>query len=246
MVTKKRTRNGEFSNPFLVQEVRFNSTPAQSAFKVGYDDCDIALRGIGAALPVIIKNESEIAVINGSVEHLINSAFAEIRAESARIKKIAEDNGIELGKVGYTSALTFEVKVTSSKSGQYLQMLRELDSLIGLLHASWLAGFISDDQKAKMERQWRRKVLAVAAEIKNISIRAFRAAQLVKDAESGEDGEYDVGSTEEANAAASTAKATRPKKTTPKKTASTNEDSSPQVSPAESSSNQTSVEVVAA
>lgn len=177
MATKRRTRADEFSNPFLVQEVRFNSSPAQSAFKSGYGDCDIALRGISAALPVIVKNENEIMAVSGAVDHLINGVFAEIRAEAARIKKISEDNGIELGMVNYTNALSFEVQITSSKSGQYLQMIRELDNLIGLLHAAWLAGFISDDQKAKLERQWRRKVLSVSSEIKEISIRAFRAAQ---------------------------------------------------------------------
>ena len=212
MATRKRARGSEFSNPFLVQEVRFNSSPAQSVFKVGYGDCDIALRGIGAALPVIIRNDSEIAVINGAVEHLMNNAFTEIRTEVARIKKIAEDNGIELGKVSYTSALSFEVQITSSKSGQYLQMIRELDNLIGLLHAAWLAGFISDEQKAKMERQWRKKVLSVSTGIKGISTRAFRAAQNAKDSDTDEDeGDGQDGDSEDA-VAAKPVKAKKPAK----------------------------------
>lgn len=228
MATKKRTRSREFSNPFLVQEVRFNSSPAQSVFKVGYGDCDIALRGIGAALPVIIKNDNEIAVINGAVEHLINGAFAEIRTEAARIKKIAEDNGIELGKVNYTSALSFEVQITSSKSGQYLQMIRELDNLIGLLHAAWLAGFISDEQKAKMERLWRKKVLSVSTGIKGISTRAFRAAQNAKDSEQdGDDGDEQNGTDKDAVAD----KPVKAKKSAKKSTAATMDNADTSVTP---------------
>jgi len=51
----------------------------------------------------------------------------------------------------------------------------ELDDLICLVHSAWIAGFIADDAKSGLERQWRRKAVGVAAEIKNITNRAFRA-----------------------------------------------------------------------
>ena len=63
---------------------------------------------------------------------------------------------------------------------QYLQMIRELDRLMELVHSTWLAGFIADDAKGALERQWRRKTLGVSAEITAILARAFSAAQKLK------------------------------------------------------------------
>jgi hypothetical protein len=59
-------------------------------------------------------------------------------------------------------------------------MIRELDRLMELVHSTWLAGFIADDAKGALERQWRRKTLGVSAEITAILARAFSAAQKIK------------------------------------------------------------------
>ena len=59
-------------------------------------------------------------------------------------------------------------------------MIRELDRLMELVHSTWLAGFIADDARGALERQWRRKTLGVSAEISAILARAFSAAQKLK------------------------------------------------------------------
>jgi hypothetical protein len=175
-----RKKADEFSNPFLTQDVKIHSSPAQAVFKNGYEKCDSALRSLSVVLPAVLKNDNEIMTVNGAVDHLINNAFANLRNESARLKKIAEDNGIEIGRVNYTNVTTYQAKITCNKSCQYLQMIRELDRLMELVHSTWLAGFIADDAKGALERQWRRKTLGVSAEISAILVRAFSAAQKLK------------------------------------------------------------------
>ena len=175
-----KRKSDEFSNPFLTQEVKLHSSPAQAVFENGYEKCDSALRSLSVVLPAVLKNDNEIMAVNGAVDHLINNAFANLRNESARLKKVAEDNGIEIGRVNYTNVTTYQAKITCNKSGQYLQMIRELDRLMELVHSTWLAGFIADDSKGALERQWRRKTLEVSAEISAILARAFSAAQKLK------------------------------------------------------------------
>jgi hypothetical protein len=175
-----KKKSDEFSNPFLTQEVKIHSSPAQTVFENGYEKCDSALHSLSVVLPAVLKSDNEIMTVNGAVDHLINNAFANLRNESARLKKIAEDNGIEIGRVNYTNVTTYQAKITCNKSGQYLQMIRELDRLIELVHSTWLAGFIADDAKGALERQWRRKTLGVSAEISAILARAFSAAQKLK------------------------------------------------------------------
>lgn len=167
-------RKIEFSNLFIQKTVSLNTTPAQLAFDTAFDDCAVSMRNLSAVLPIIIKNQSDMMAVNGAVDHLINNALAELRKEAAQIKKIADDNGIEMGKLNYTNAVLVDANLTSPKIGQYLQIIIELDELICLAHSAWFAGFIQDDAKSSMERKWRRKAIGVAAQIKNITNRAFK------------------------------------------------------------------------
>ncbi|NCN89714.1 MAG: hypothetical protein GW936_09815, partial [Gallionella sp.] len=72
------------------------------AYETAFDACAMSLRNLSTIVPSITKNQSDMMAVNGAVEHLLNNAFANIRKESARIKKIADDNGIEMGKLSYT------------------------------------------------------------------------------------------------------------------------------------------------
>lgn len=174
LATKRKT---DFSNPYVLRMLKLNTTPAQMVFENTFDDCSVALRNLSSVLPTLVKNQTEMTAVNGAVDNLINSLLADLRKESARIKKIADDNGIELGKLHYTSVQDVQAKLTCNKAGQFLQVISELDDVVGLVHSAWFAGFIPDDVKSSLERQWRRKAVGVAAEIKNITNRAFRANQ---------------------------------------------------------------------
>ncbi len=173
--TQAAKRKIEFSNPYIQKTVALNTTPAQLAFDTAFDECAVAMRNLSAVLPTIVKNQSDMMAVNGAVDHLINNALAELRKESAQLKKIADDNGIELGKLSYSNAVSVDAKLTCHRAGQYLQIITELDGLICLVHSAWFAGFIADDVKSSMERKWRRKAIGVAAEIKSITNRAFKA-----------------------------------------------------------------------
>jgi len=168
-------RKMEFSNPYLLKAVALSTTPAQLVYETAFDECAVSMRNLSSVLPTLIKNHSDMMAVNGAVEHLINNAMADLRKESARIKKIADDNGIQMGRLHYSNVVQAQAKLTCNKAGQYLQIIVELDDLICLVHSAWIAGFIADDAKSGLERQWRRKAVGVAAEIKNITNRAFRA-----------------------------------------------------------------------
>lgn len=201
------------SNPFVLKMVLLNTTPAQLVFDSSFDDCSVEMRRLSCILPTVVTNPSEMKAVNGAVDNLINNALAELRKESAQIKKIADDNGIELGKLNYSNKNQKNAKLTCNKAGQYLQIITELDELISLIHSAWFAGFIADDAKSSMERKWRRKAIGVAAEIKNITNRAFKAHNN-KNIESESDdaallGESSAG---DSDAAATTEKPKRVKK----------------------------------
>jgi|GEM_PF-1394966 len=167
-------RKIKFSNPYDKKKVLLNTTPAQMAFYTAFDECAKALRNLSSVLPVIVKDQSDMMVVNGAVDHLINKAMADLRNEAAQIRKIADDNGIEMGRLSYTNAVNVDARLTCYRASQYLLLITEMDALICLIHSAWFAGFVTDDAKSRMERKWRRRVIGVAAEIRNIKNRAFK------------------------------------------------------------------------
>lgn len=173
-------RIAAFSNPFLEREVILHTTPAQMVFDAAFDECAISMRNLSSVLPTLIKSGSEMLAVNGAVDHQLNVTMADIRKEEARIQKIAENNGIQIDKLNYTNVVKHQARLTCGKAGQYLQLIVEMDKMLCTVHSAWFAGFIPDDAKASLERQWRRKVISVAAEIGNITNRAFRAAEKSK------------------------------------------------------------------
>jgi hypothetical protein len=183
VVARGVKRSVSFSNPFNVREVIFYTTPAQLVYETSFDACADSMRSLSAVLPSVAKNTGEMMAVNGAVDHLTNSAMAEIRKEVARIKKIAEDNGIQIERLSYSNSMRYPAKLTCSKASVYLQMILELDELMCLVHSAWFAGFIADDAKASLERQWRRKISGVSAEVQAIAARAFRATIKSRDSD---------------------------------------------------------------
>lgn len=172
----RKMTSADFSNPYLIQKIRINSTPAQLVFVNGFERCDTALRSLSVVLPALQKDALAIKAVNDAVAQLFATALQEIRVEQARVQKIAEDNGMGSDPLNYTNSAEYPARISGSKSGLYIQLVRELDKLIGQIHSLWLVGFMADDAMNAAERHWRRKTLSVAMEIEKMETRAFNAA----------------------------------------------------------------------
>lgn len=171
----RRMTSADFSNPYLIQKIRINSTPAQLAFVDGFERCDTALRSLSVVLPVLQKDALAIKAVNDAIAQLFATASQEIRVEQARVQKIAEDNGMGGDPLNYTKAAEYPARITGSKSGLYLQLVRELDKLIGKIHSLWLVGFMADDAMSAAEQQWQRRISSVALDVVKMEARAFQA-----------------------------------------------------------------------
>lgn len=171
----RKMTSADFSNPYLIQKIRINSTPAQLAFVDGFERCDTALRSLSVVLPILQKDALAIKAVNDAVAQLFATALQELHKEQARVQKIAEDNGMGGDSLNYTNSAEYPARISGSKSGLYLQLIRELDRLVGQIHSLWLVGFMADDAMNAAERHWRRKTLSVAMEVAKMEARAFQA-----------------------------------------------------------------------
>ncbi len=163
------------SRPFLIQKALLNSLHAQQIFDRGYEMCANALFSLSVVLR-FIGTEEQAQEVDGMVDALLNQALEGIQKESLRLKEIAESNGIETS-IGYTSAKTFDVQITSPRSIKYLAIIREFDGMMANMDALWLSCILTDGQYARGVYEWKRRILRLAGQIRQIATRAVLAAR---------------------------------------------------------------------
>lgn len=163
------------SRPFLTQMALLNSLHAQQIFERGYEMCANALFSLSVVLR-FIGTEEQAQEVDAMVDALIDQALDGIQKESARLKEIAESNGIET-TIGYTSAKTVDVQITSPRSIKYLAIIREFDGMMANMDALWLSCVITDTQYARGVYEWKRRILRLAGQVRQIATRAVLAAR---------------------------------------------------------------------
>jgi len=163
------------SRPFLTQKALLNSLHAQQIFERGYEMCANALFSLSVVLR-FIGTEEQAQEVDAMVDALINQALEGIQKESARLKEIAESNGIET-TIGYTSAKTVDVQITSPRSIKFLAIIREFDGMMANMDALWLSCVITDTQYARGVYEWKRRILRLAGQVRQIATRAVLAAR---------------------------------------------------------------------
>jgi len=163
------------SRPFLTQKALLNSLHAQQIFDRGYEMCANALFSLSVVLR-FIGSEEQAQEVDALVDSQIDQTLEEIRKESLRLKEVAEGNGIETA-IGYTSAKTIDVQITSPRSIKYLAIIREFDAMMTHLDALWLSCVITDSQYARGVYEWKRRILRLAGQIRQLATRAVLAAR---------------------------------------------------------------------
>jgi len=170
------------SRPFLTQAAIFNSLHAQQIFDRGYETCANALFSLSVVLR-FIGTEDQAQEVDTMVDTLINQALDEIKKETLRLEEIAESNGIEK-TISYTGAKSINVQITSPRAIKYLAIIREFDGMMASMDALWLSSVINDTQYARGVYEWKRRILRLAGQIRQIATRAVLAARRRETSES--------------------------------------------------------------
>ncbi|NMQ27854.1 hypothetical protein E4Q23_08855 [Candidatus Accumulibacter phosphatis] len=163
------------SRPFLTQTTLLNSLHAQQIFDRGYEMCANALFSLSVVLR-FIGSEEQALEVDTLVDTQIDQTLEEIRKESLRLKEVAEGNGIET-TIGYTSAKAIDVQITSPRAIKYLAIIREFDGMMAHLDALWLSCVITDSQYARGVYEWKRRILRLAGQVRQLATRAVLAAR---------------------------------------------------------------------
>lgn len=167
------------SHPYYVQRARLLSFHAQQIYDRGFDIAATSIFQLAVVLRAIGSNE-QAQEVESTVDAAIAKVAENLKNESGRLDKLAEANGIEFSSagVGYSKPMDVEARITSPRSIRFLSLIRDFDALVAKFDTLWLAGVISDSVMASTIYSWKRSILRVAGNIRNVTQRALRAARI--------------------------------------------------------------------
>ena len=164
------------SHPFFVQKVQLHSFHAQQVFGRGFDVFAPAVFSLSVVLRIIGTDE-QAQEIETLVNERLNKLVGDLRADLARLGKLAEANGIEFQGVDYSNPQFIEAKITSPRAVHFIALIREFDELVARLDTLWLSGLIPDENYSRSLYEWKRRILRLAVSIRSIAGRAMVTAR---------------------------------------------------------------------
>jgi len=168
--------NHKRSLPYFIQKVRLRSSHAQQLFERGFERCADAIFSLSVVLR-FIGTEEQAREAEGIIDERINKTFEDIRAEIARLEKLAEANGIEFAGIDYSNPKDVEAKITSPRAVRFVALIREFDSLVARMDTLWLSGVIPDSNYSLGIYEWKRRLLRLSLAIRTVSAQAMASAR---------------------------------------------------------------------
>lgn len=169
------------SRPYVVQQIPLQSFHAQQVFKRGFEFYSRSIYSLSVVLRAT-TDEEKIRMMEGVIDEKLNNSNEDLRKEIEQLRKVAEDNGITLGKVDYSNPGTVEAKISSHRAARYVNLIREYDSLIASLDALWLSGMIPDRDYSQKIYEWKRRILRIATHVTGV-VRQLAAESRKKEVE---------------------------------------------------------------
>jgi hypothetical protein len=112
----------------------------------------------------IISSEEEADVMEKEVRVLICSVRDAIEKEIARLSKLRADHGIQ-SEPQYTHPSECQLQITSPLANDYLVTIQSMDELIMHVDSLWLAGVLTNAQRANAVFLWQRTILRLGRRI---------------------------------------------------------------------------------
>ena len=165
-----------FSKPVLEQTLTIHSQNAQYVLQRGHSFLLVvrALYAISVVLR-IIGEESDMDRIEALVSERIDAVADSLRAEHARLKKLADDEG-GVPALRYTNPREVTLQLSSPQLAQYVRLILLLDQTLMLLDGLWFAGVLSNKQRKDATHDLRRLVYRLGRELIDLERRARESA----------------------------------------------------------------------
>lgn len=137
--------------------VDLRSETAQRMIEREYERVAVVLYHL-SVVRRITASEEEADVIEMEVRALISSVRDAVEKEIARLSKLRADHGIQI-EPQYTHPSECQLKITSPLANDYLVIIQSIDEVIMHVDSLWLAGVLTNAQRANAVFLWQRTIL---------------------------------------------------------------------------------------
>lgn len=161
----------------LEETVTIQAHPIIIAFERTFQKCQFALYELEATAPIIATSEEAVTEVMSALDKAMGKFSAFLDNESARCRKILEDNGRTADSQNghFSKPRDYHVNVYSPRSRTYLSLLTQADQLIGVYSRLWFEGFVSEVQMKRAIFNARRQAISLARSIWDLHTRAITA-----------------------------------------------------------------------
>ncbi len=172
---QKNKKTHVYSNPVFKQILKVNSYQAQRVMSRKFERVKNALFNMDAILPLFSKQQTEMDEIERIIQEDMENIKQDLNKDEAQFTKLIEDYGIER-RATYTHPSAYEIEITSPKVADFAELIKKLDTLIGLIDTLWIPKVLHNKQRNNAVYQWQQRLLKLADRITGIEKRARAAA----------------------------------------------------------------------
>lgn len=169
-------RDNAKSHPYFIHKVKLHSFHAQQVFDRSFEVCASAIFTLTIVLRIVGTDE-QAREVEAIVDERLHKMFEDMRAETVRLDKVAEGDGIEFSGIDYSRPKEIEARINSPRAVRFVGLIREFDGLVSKFDTLWLSGVIPDSDYSRNIYDWKRRLIRLAGGIRSISGRAMSAAR---------------------------------------------------------------------
>ncbi len=125
------------------------------------------------------KPEEQCQSVDSEVDRQLDVCFKAIADEKARLKTVADTNGVDLDdiEVEYTKPMMLEIRIISPRELRFHRLLGELDVTCQMMDMLWLLKLVSDRSRSQSAYVLKRLIVRTSSQIRNLVFRAQASHQ---------------------------------------------------------------------
>lgn len=172
--TKPATPREISSRPMFKRTVLLQSVQAQRVIERSYVRTAQSMFTVEVILRIMDRSDFVNEMQKVIANHLTQMTIALQTAHQGYDQKMLDAGVSDIPS--YSSPKPYELELTTPQGGQFINMIDQMDKLMGKIDALWMASLLDSETRIDETYKWQQMLLKMAGRIQSIESRARRAA----------------------------------------------------------------------
>ncbi|MBV7542144.1 DUF1845 family protein [Acidovorax sp. sic0104] len=153
-----------------------HSFNAQKTFDRGFEQASESLFTL-SVLVRALTSEAQAMEVEAIVNKELDDLASDIKAETERLKAIAETAGVDFKGISYSAPKKCEARITSPRAAQMVKAVKDFDALACVVDALWISRELTDSERSKVIYGVQKKILRLGGVFRTLATRAMASTQ---------------------------------------------------------------------